>query len=86
MALTKIIGEGIQGISNSSNATAITIDSNERVLTPARPAFLARRNDTTTSLSSGDIFIFDSVSIYGGFGTASGYNTSTYTYKYIRRP
>lgn len=80
MALTKIIGEGIQGISNSSNATAITIDSNERVLTPARPAFLARRNDTTTSLSSGDIFIFDSVSIYGGFDTASGYNTSTYTY------
>ena len=80
MALTKIIGEGIQGISNSSNATAITIDSNERVLTPARPAFLARRNDTATSISSGDIFNFDSVSIYGGFDTASGYNTSTYTY------
>ena len=80
MALTKIIGEGIQGISNSSNATAITIDSNERVLTPARPAFLARRNDTATSLSVGDIFSFNSVSIYGGVDTASGYNTSTYTY------
>ena len=80
MALTKIIGEGIQGISNSSNATAITIDSNERVLTPARPAFLARRNDTATSVSSTNIFPFDSVSIYGGFDTASGYNTSTYTY------
>jgi len=29
MALTKIIGEGIQGISNSSDATAITISSGE---------------------------------------------------------
>jgi hypothetical protein len=63
-----------------NNATAMTIDSSGRVLTPARPAFLARRNDTTTSVSSTNIFPFDSVSVYGGFDTASGYNTSTYTY------
>ena len=31
MALTKIIGSGVEGISNSSNATAITIDSSENV-------------------------------------------------------
>ena len=31
MALTKVIGDGIQGISNSSDATAITIDSSENV-------------------------------------------------------
>ena len=39
MALTKIIGEGIQGISNSADATAITIDSSERVLMPSQPSF-----------------------------------------------
>jgi hypothetical protein len=31
MALTKVIGSGVEGISNSSNATAITIDSSENV-------------------------------------------------------
>jgi hypothetical protein len=31
MALTKVIGEGVQGISNASDATAIAIDSSENV-------------------------------------------------------
>ena len=31
MALTKVIGSGVQGISNSSDATAITISSSEAV-------------------------------------------------------
>lgn len=31
MALTKVIGSGVEGISNSSDATAITIDSSEKV-------------------------------------------------------
>lgn len=39
MALTKIGKEGITGISNSANATAITIDSSERVLMPSQPSF-----------------------------------------------
>ncbi len=41
MALTKIGKEGITGISNSANATAITIDSSERVLMPSQPSFSA---------------------------------------------
>ena len=41
MALTKIGKEGITGISNSANATAITIDSSERVLMPSQPSFRA---------------------------------------------
>lgn len=41
MALTKIGKEGIAGISNSANATAITIDSSERVLMPSQPSFRA---------------------------------------------
>ena len=31
MALTKVIGSGVEGVSNSSDATAITIDSSENV-------------------------------------------------------
>jgi len=41
VALTKIGKEGITGISNSANATAITIDSSERVLMPSQPSFRA---------------------------------------------
>jgi len=41
VALTKIGKEGITGISNSANATAITIDSSNRVTLPAQPSFRA---------------------------------------------
>lgn len=47
---------------------------------PSAVGFLARRNNTATSLSVGDIFSFDSVGIYGGFDTASGYNTTNKAY------
>ena len=50
MALTKIGKEGITGISNASNATAITIDASGRVTMPAQPLFWATR---TTSSSTG---------------------------------
>ena len=71
-------GAGAAGIvSASTSGTAINIDSSNRVTMPNQPAFLARRNDTTTTVPSGGIMQFDSVSIYGGFDTASGY---TYTF------
>ena len=66
--------------SKTGNNTAMTIDSSGRILQPNKPAFLARRSGGATSVSSTNIFNFDSVSIYGGFDTANGYNTSTYTY------
>lgn len=53
MALTKIGKEGITGISNSANATAITIDSSERILTPARPAFSAYRTKASGGADNG---------------------------------
>ena len=56
MALTKVGKEGITGISNSSDATAITIDSSERVgigtSSPSVPLHLS-------TSSSGDIAIFN---------------------------
>ena len=49
---------------------------------PSPVGFLARRNNTATTVPSGGIMPFDSVGIYGGFDTNSGYNTSTYTYTF----
>jgi len=51
VALTKIGKEGITGISNSANATAITISADEEVTMPSQPAFLARRNSTSSALA-----------------------------------
>lgn len=49
---------------------------------PSPVGFLARRNGTATTVPSGGIMPFDSVGIYGGFDTDTGYDTSTYTYTF----
>ena len=54
-----------------STTDGLTIDSSGRVLTPARPAFFARRTGTT--VTSGNDYIFDSVETNIG----SHYNSST---------
>ena len=56
--------------SGGSN-TAMTIDSTGRILTPARPAFYAKRTGTT--VSSGNTYTFDSVETNIG----SCYDSST---------
>ena len=54
MALTKVGKEGITGISNSSDATAITIDSSERVgigeASPAASLHISTGASTTTEI------------------------------------
>ena len=54
MALTKVGKEGITGISNSSDATAITIDSSERVgigeASPAASLHISTGAFTTTEI------------------------------------
>ena len=57
MALTKVGKEGITGISNSSDATAITISSSENVLI-----------NGTTQRNSGKVSIDFSGSSHGGIG------------------
>ena len=60
MALTKVGKEGITGISNSSDATAITIDSSENVLVGKTSSNIAtegielRANDDVMITQSGD--------------------------------
>ena len=53
----------------TNGSTAQTIDSSGRIITPARPAFMARR----TSLQSAGVIIFDTAMVNIG----SHYNTST---------
>ena len=78
----------VNEIGNNNGTTGMTIDTSGNVSFPARvnmpnqPAFLARRNDTATTVPSGGIMQFDSVSIYGAFDNVSGFNTSTYTYTF----
>ena len=62
-----------------NNATAMTIDSSGRILTPARPAFLARRNGTGFTVD-GAYFPFDSTSVEGGFDIGSNYDTTNYKF------
>ena len=59
----------IQDPTNSN--TALTVDSTGRILTPARPAFLAKRTGTT--VTSGNDYIFPSVETNIG----SHYDSST---------
>lgn len=44
---------------STGNTTAMTIDSSGRILTPARPAFFARK--TGTNVTQGNDYIFDTV-------------------------
>ena len=56
MALTKIGKEGVTGISNSSNATAITIDSSERVGINFTPKTMNANVTSSLNVGSGTVF------------------------------
>lgn len=62
MALTKVGKEGITGISNSSNATAITIDSSENLLVGTTSPLVGSNNQEGIALSAGS---------YGGYASFS---------------
>ena len=46
MALTKVTGAGVEGLSLSSSSTAISIDANGHVTKPLQPAFLVDKDGT----------------------------------------
>ncbi len=56
MALTKIGKEGVTGISNSSNATAITIDSSENVGIDFTPKTMTANVTSSLNVGSGTVF------------------------------
>ena len=71
MALTKVGKEGITGISNASDATAITIDSSENVglVLAVRTALALIRTNTITWLKFNSQWYGGSLQIRAGGGT-----------------
>lgn len=86
MALTKIGKEGITGISNSADATAITISSGEIVTMSSQPRFFcgpssdATMSNSTTSLTQ---IAFDTEVIDIGGNFASNTFTAPVTGNYL---
>ena len=72
---------GVDGISSSADATAITIDSSERVLIPNQPGFHAKCNGSNFQCGNNQTWtdlIFDrTATVDGGcYNTGSHYDTS----------
>ena len=87
MALTKVRGDGVQGMSLLSTSTALTLDANGHVLKPLQSAFLANpavagASPVQNNISSGDTIIFGNevFDINGDF--ASNTFTAPVTGKY----
>ena len=87
MALTKVRGDGVQGMSLLSTSTALTLDANGHVLKPLQSAFLANpatagASPVQNNISSGDTITFGNevFDINGDF--ASNTFTAPVTGKY----
>lgn len=83
MALTKIGKEGITGISNSANATAITISANEEVNMPLQPAFLAGPSADITNAANGAVITLGTEIFDVGGNVASNNFVAPVTGKYF---
>ena len=68
--------QGVQNVKYDASTTAMTIDSTGRVLTPARPSFLAH-GATATSSSAGYIAYPNITASKGGHNIGGHYNTGT---------
>ena len=86
MALTKIGKEGITGISNSANATAITISADEEVTMPLQPSFLVKPTSAQNNVGINDgsavVITFDNEIYDIGANFASNAFTAPVTGKY----
>ena len=79
MALSKINRTSLNtGIDDNSNATAITIDSSERILMPSQPAFRITDGDAQTLPTSAAHTVVDFNNT--DFDNQSGFNTSNSRY------
>ena len=75
------MSSGVSGITSSADATAITIDSSERVTLSSQPVFCARANAGNFQCGNNQTWtdlVFDRVTAAnGGYNNGSHYNTST---------
>ena len=72
---------GVTGITSSADATAITIDSSERVTLSSQPGFCARANAGNFQCGNNQTWtdlVFDRITAAnGGYNNGNHYNTST---------
>ena len=72
---------GVDGITSSADATAITIDSSERVMLSSQPGFAARCNAGNFQCGNNQSWtdlVFDRITAAnGGYNNGNHYNTST---------
>jgi hypothetical protein len=59
MALTKVRGDGVQGMSLLSTSSAFAIDANGIITKPLQPAFSATRD--AGDVAAGNVIVFDDV-------------------------
>lgn len=77
MALSKINRTSLNtGIDDNSNATAISIDSSERILMSNQPSFKAYRSGGQINNQTNIVLVFDNTSYAGGHNIGNHYNTS----------
>ena len=78
MALTKVIGDGVQGMSLLSTSTALALDANGHVTKPLQSAFLADCNYTGSNLAINTTHTVPALN--ERFDTNGDYNNSTYIF------
>ena len=78
MALTKVTGAGVEGLSLSSSSTALSIDSNGQITKPLQPAFLATLSGTQSAIAVGSAVVIQYVTEI--YDQNADYNNSTYTF------
>ena len=85
MALTKVTGAGVEGLSLSSSSTALSIDSNGQITKPLQPAFLARPSGSQEdiAINATTTVVFDT-EVYDNNGDFSSNTfTAPVTGKYL---
>ena len=78
MALTKVIGDGVQGVSLLSTSTALALDANGHVTKPLQSAFLAYATNAQSNIAVGsDVTVIFDTEI---FDQNADFNNSNYTF------
>tara|TARA_R100001509_G_scaffold60786_1_gene33583 strand:- start:226 stop:762 length:537 start_codon:yes stop_codon:yes gene_type:complete len=88
MALTKVRGDGVQGMSLLSTSTALALDANGHITKPLQSAFSAHKNGTnqnnlSTSVGTTVTFSTERFDVNSDFNTSTSTFTAPVTGKYF---
>jgi len=88
MALTKVRGDGVQGMSLLSTSTALTLDANGHITKPLQSAFQAHPTSDISNITAGGasntdiVFGTERFDQNGDYNTSNGIFTAPVTGKY----